>query len=142
MVLEFQSRMSTKDVDALIAAPSDRQLVRRWIAKVADESGLPQEWLNDGAKAYLRGVSNPALLFASDGIRVSRPSFEQLLAMKLAAWRDEVDIQDARLLVRSCSLPPEADLAFAALEPFIPPPDRLKAKYAFLDVWEDLHGSA
>jgi hypothetical protein len=39
---------------------------------------------------------------------VKAPASEQLLAMKLSAWRDDLDIEDARL----------------------------KARYAFDDLWE------
>src|SRR5438105_4375405 len=49
MVLAFGSRESTEDIDALLIAPAS---VRKAIARVAEEQGLPTNWLNDGAKGF------------------------------------------------------------------------------------------
>jgi hypothetical protein len=54
--------------------------------------------------------------------------------MKLAAWRDDVDIEDARLLLTHLS--GTRDDVWRAVEPHVPPGRELKAKYAFDDLWE------
>jgi hypothetical protein len=64
---------------------------------------------------------------------------EQLLAMKLAAWRDAIDREDARLLLSV--VPGSADEVWAMLQPFVAPPHLDKAWYAFQDLWEASHGS-
>ncbi|MDQ3332713.1 MAG: hypothetical protein M3552_19045 [Planctomycetota bacterium] len=73
MVLGFNARLSTRDVDALILAPSDIGRVRNWVKKVADEQGWPDDWLNDGAKGFLIGVSAGPILLEVPGIVVQRP---------------------------------------------------------------------
>ncbi len=99
MVLRFQSRESTGDVDVAILAPTEVQKVRELARIVATENDWPQDWLNDGAKGYLIGVSNGPTIFSAPGIEVRSPSIGQLLAMKLSAWRDDVDVADASRLL-------------------------------------------
>lgn len=134
MVLEFGSRQSTRDLDGVLINSMDASKLRAYAAHVAVERGWPVDWLNDGAKGYLSGVPILSPVFQSRGIKVSRPSFEQLLAMKLCAWRDDVDIADARRLLDE--LPHDRDRAWRMVEPFLQPGRELKAKYAFDDLWE------
>src|SRR5947207_15062475 len=54
MVLRFQARESTRDVDVAIMAPREAQQVREFARTVAAEHGWPDDWLNDGAKGYSR----------------------------------------------------------------------------------------
>ena len=62
-----------------------------------------------------------------------------LLAMKLSAWRDDVDIADARVLRREFQ-GKRAEI-WSLIEPFLVPGRELKARYAFDDLWESEHGS-
>jgi hypothetical protein len=71
--------------------------------KVGMEYGWTADWLNNAAKGYLIGSSSGDIVFSAPGITVKRPSFAQLLAMKLSAWRDELDIMDARRLLKEVS---------------------------------------
>jgi hypothetical protein len=96
MVLMYNARPSTRDVDVLIVSPLPAQWVRGLAEQVAQEYELPGDWLNDGAKGFLVGLSQGALVFSAPGIEVRTPAIAQLLAMKLSAWRDDVDIADAR----------------------------------------------
>lgn len=139
MLLAYQARMTTRDVDAVIQSPRVVANVRNWIQQVADEQNLPEDWLNDGAKGYLVGISPGPILFSAPGIEVRMPSVAQLLAMKLSAWRDETDIDDARRLLQE--LTGAKDEIWSAVEPFLVPGRELKAKYAFLDLWESLYGA-
>lgn len=59
--------------------------------------------------------------------------------MKLSAWRDDVDIEDARRLLRE--MVGDQDAVWEAVVPFLVPGQKLKAKYAFLDLWETTHGA-
>jgi hypothetical protein len=104
MVLMDNARPSTRDVDVFILLPKKAQIVRELAKQVAHEYNLPEDWLNDGAKGYLVGVSQGAVIFSAPGIVAKSPATAQLLAMKLSAWRDDVDIEDARLLAVSASL--------------------------------------
>jgi hypothetical protein len=99
LVLLYGAREATKDVDALRIAPLDSSSVRAAARRVASRVGLPEDWLNDGAKGYLHGLMPGEILFDSPSLVVRSAAPRQLLAMKLSAWRDDVDIGDARLLL-------------------------------------------
>lgn len=88
------------------------------------------------------GLSEGGVIYSAPGIVVHSPALAQLLAMKLSAWRDDVDIQDAgRLLREMISDSSENQDAFWALiEPYVMPSQALKARYAFLDLWESIYG--
>ena len=139
MVLMYNARPSTRDVDVLIISPEKAQIVRDLAEQVAQEYDLPKDWLNDGAKGYLVGVSEGEVIFFRPGIVVKSPAVAQLLAMKLSAWRDDVDIEDAKRLLQA--LEGEEEKVWVAVEPYLVPGEELKAQYAFLDLWEALYGS-
>lgn len=142
MVLGYDARMSTHDVDAVALQPELARLLRKLVQQIADELDWPSDWLNDGAKGFLMGLSDGGVIYAAPGIVVHSPALAQLLAMKLSAWRDDVDIQDAgRLLRELVSGGSENQEAYWALiEPYVIPSQALKARYAFLDLWESIYG--
>jgi Nucleotidyltransferase of unknown function (DUF6036) len=137
LVLLFRARESTKDVDAYFFRPDGAE-VRAAAEAVATRLELPSDWLNDGAKGYLVGATLGAVLFKSEHLEVRAASTAQLLAMKLAAWRDAVDRSDARLLLSD--MEGSADEIWAAVRRFVPPNQLDKASYAFEDLWEQRHG--
>jgi len=138
MVLLYNARPATRDVDAVILSPQ-AYVVRNLARQVAETRHLPADWLNDGAKGYVVGISEGAIVFSALGIVVKTPALVQLLAMKLSAWRDDVDIADARQLLQS--LTGEQDQIWKAITPYLMPGEELKAQYAFLDLWEALYGT-
>ncbi len=86
MVLVFNARLSTRDVDAIFLPAT---LIRELAAKVAEERGLSSSWLNDGVKGFQS--SSPEVTQDSvpqfSHLRVYRPSAHYLLAMKCMASR-------------------------------------------------------
>ena len=66
------------------------------------------------------------------------PVIEQLLAMKLSAWRDDVDISDAKRLLSE--LNGSRDGIWNGVLRHLVPGRELKAKLAYDDLWESLHG--
>lgn len=134
MVLAYNARLATHDVDVLIVSPKEARLVRGLAKQIAQEMGWAEDWLNDGAKGFLVGLSEGETIFSAPGIVVKRPSLAQLLAMKLSAWRDDVDIADARRLLHEMS--GEQTEIWAMVEPYLIPGQELKAQYAFLDLGE------
>lgn len=140
MVLVFGERESTRDLDVLIVAPAEARKVKELAKVVAAERGWTDDWLNDAAKGFLVGVSEGPIIYSAPGINVRRPGFQQLLAMKLGAWRDELDISDARRILKEMSGTREE--IWQSVSPYLPPGRELKAKYAFDDLWETTHGEA
>jgi hypothetical protein len=143
MVLGFDARQSTRDVDAVIIEPEEARRVRSLARVIAEEHDWPEDWLNDGAKGYMVGLSKGIRLFSAPGIEVHSPSLYQLLAMKLSAWRDDVDISDARRLLREVVQNQNLahDEIWKEVEEYLIPGDELTAQYAFLDLWESLYGN-
>lgn len=76
-------------------------------------------------------------MLSAPGIEVRSPATAQLLAMKLSAWRDDLDIADAKRLLDE--LVGSREEIWQAVEPFLVPGDELKAQYAFEDLWEGQH---
>lgn len=142
MVLEFRTRESTRDIDALILSPREAHKVRELVKQVASEKGWNEDWMNDAAKGYLVGLSMGQVLFNAPGIIARAPAREQMLAMKLSAWRDDVDISDARRILQELAPARSKDEIWKSVEPFLVPGNELKAQYAFLDLWESLYGTA
>lgn len=134
MALRFGLRNSTRDVDVVILAPEERNLVRKLATQVAVERGWPTDWLNEAAKGFLHGRSPTEEVVSFPGLELLSPSVQQLLAMKLCAWRDELDISDARSLLGMLNGPRAA--IWEQLEPYLVPGSELKARYAFDDLWE------
>ena len=93
MVLAFQARQATKDVDAIFAPTG---AVRQAARLVADQLDLPQDWLNDAAKGFAseKGTFEPLTGFTFENLRIQTPTAEYLLAMKVMAAR--VAIGDVR----------------------------------------------
>jgi len=140
MVLAYEARLATHDVDAIVMAPAEARVVHDLAKVVAQELGWPDEWLNDGAKGYLIGVSQGPVLLQLPGITLRQPTAAQLLAMKLSAWRDDVDIADARHILEEMTGVQAA--IWQQVELYLVPGRELKARYAFLDLWESLYGEA
>ena len=79
------------------------------------------------------------MLYSSPSLTVRAASPEQLLAMKLCAWRDAVDRDDAKLLLSQVR--GSFDEIWLAVERFVPAHQVDKASYALQDLWESLHAS-
>lgn len=84
MLGDLQTRLSTHDVDAVILAPNRVQWVKELVHQVAIEQALVDNWLNDAAKGYLVGRSQPAILFEALGIVVLAPATAGNEALGLA----------------------------------------------------------
>ncbi len=134
IALLSESRRTTRDIDAVAEGIEGKEIVQRAAKIIAENENLSSDWLNDGFKGFLRGYSTGATVLSGPGIAVRTLSLHQLLAMKLSAWRDEVDIEDARQLIRLLS--GESHEVWTRLEPFLVPGRELKARLAFQDLME------
>ncbi|MFO0760539.1 MAG: DUF6036 family nucleotidyltransferase [Byssovorax sp.] len=140
LVLLYGAREATKDVDALILSRVEPTLIRTAVQRVAGALALPDDWLNDAAKGYIHGLALGEVLIDEPALLVRALAPHQLLAMKLCAWRDDVDIEDARLLL--AKLPANRDEAWELVVPHLVPGRETKAYFAFCDLWESEHGTA
>jgi hypothetical protein len=140
MVLLFNARDSTRDVDGFQLGVTEKPRLAEAAAQVAAALELPKDWLNDAAKGYVHGLLIGPVLLDRPTLRVRTLSPTQLLAMKLSAWRDDLDVEDARRLLNEC--PGTRDQAWRGIEPHIVPGREMKARYAFEDLWESEHGIA
>jgi hypothetical protein len=106
MLLAYDARDSTKDVDAIV---HPAEVARRLVARVAEERGLPEDWLNDDVKCFVstREAKNELVIanVLPDGLHVTRPTAKYLLAMKVMACRMPLpgyagDLADIATLLR------------------------------------------
>lgn len=142
MVLAFNARLSTRDVDAIFKPPA---IFRLCAQEIAEELGLPASWLNDGVKGYVsawpkysgEGIPN----FAN--LRVVRPTAEYLLAMKCIAARSTLyetkgDREDITFLIRHLGLKTREQV-FEVVEQFYPRADILpKTQFMVAELLEEL----
>lgn len=147
-----RSRKTTKDVDCVYLEPPETRIVRQLAAIVASEEGWPDDWLNDGPIGFVTErdkLKNGRVIFKKPGITARMPSVEQLLAMKLMAWRDLIDIKDARILLKMTIrknstwfwfFKPSRHEIWQKVEPYLLPHLGLKAKLAFAELWGELYG--
>jgi hypothetical protein len=109
MVLAFNARLMTKDVDALF---QPAQIIRDLSGRIADEQHLPANWLNDGVKGFLsvRHETTAGNLPQFPHLRLTMPVPEYLLAMKCMASRiggttdEPSDVVDVIFLIRHLKL--------------------------------------
>ena len=138
LVLLYGARETTRDVDALVVGPPGAASIRAVARRVAAILELPEDWLNDGAKGYVHGFTRGEVLLQTPSLIIRSLALQQLLAMKLSAWRDDVDVNDARLLLSR--LPGDREGVWQLIEPYLVPGHELKARYAFDDLWETERG--
>jgi hypothetical protein len=102
MALAYSTRRVTKDIDAVFEPKS---AIYAAAAKVAEDLGLPEDWLNDAAKGFMPGGDeHPRPVPDIRGIEVTTASPRYLLAMKLMAMRFGEDDEDIEILLRACGL--------------------------------------
>lgn len=103
MVLAFNAREATRDVDAIFAPSAT---VRVAAAEVASLLDLPADWLNDAAKGYMPADTEPrTIVLDLPFLKVWTPPPAYLLAMKAIAARfDSHDANDLRTLIAHLGL--------------------------------------
>ena len=72
---------------------------------MAEEQGLPVDWLNDAVKGFMPGPDeDPRPVPDIQGIEVTTASPRYLLAMKLMAMRFGEDDEDIEMLLGECEI--------------------------------------
>ncbi len=102
MALAYSTRRVTRDIDAVFEPKSS---IYEAAATVAEDLGLPKDWLNDAVKGFMPGKDAQARSVPEiTGIEITTASPEYLLAMKLMAMRFGEDDEDIQILLRACEL--------------------------------------
>jgi hypothetical protein len=128
IALAYGEDRATRDIDAIF---EPKMRVYEIAYTMADEFGLPRDWLNDGVKGLLPDFQDSGRQFTveSGGIRVVVPSPEYLFAMKAVSARIGVDDDDVRLLGTRIGIK-TVDEAYAVVEKFYRR-ERISAKASF-----------
>jgi uncharacterized nucleotidyltransferase DUF6036 len=117
MALAYSTRRVTRDIDAVFEPKS---AIYSAAGRVAEEMGLPEDWLNDAVKGFMPGPDEePRPVPEVHGIEVSTASPRYLLAMKLMAMRFGEDDEDILILLRECDIH-SAEEALEVLEAIYP----------------------
>lgn len=112
MILAYDSRMVSKDVDVIIHPSEEGLALAR---QVGEELGLHSEWLNSEVRYFVseakdKGSRRPLdLPIETKGLKVEVPVANYLLAMKARACREpipgaSVDEADLRFLIRKMEI--------------------------------------
>ncbi|HWX88369.1 MAG TPA: DUF6036 family nucleotidyltransferase [Solirubrobacteraceae bacterium] len=130
MALAYSTRRVTKDIDAVFEPKGS---IYEAAAKVAENLGLPEDWLNDAAKGFMPGEDeDPRPVPDIQGIEITTASPQYLLAMKLMAMRFGEDDEDIELLIRECHLHSEQE-TMELLERLYPTREPLPKTRFFLE---------
>lgn len=107
MVLAYQARTATRDIDAVW---DDDSAIRRAADATAQQLGLPRSWLNDQAASFVPQLARQdpqayfdAPVFEDAHLRVMAANPRLLLAMKVLAARP-TDIDDIAFLAARLGL--------------------------------------
>ncbi|AEE95424.1 DUF6036 family nucleotidyltransferase [Mahella australiensis] len=101
MMICFDARPATKDVDALFETSS---IIENILSDIAETYGLNKDWINQDVKEPLKYIKQENLkeVFTYKNLRVLAPTAEQMLAMKILSARPEPysDFKDAEYLIK------------------------------------------
>lgn len=98
MCLVYNARAATRDVDAIF---EPAKIIREIAASIAEEEGLPHDWLNDAAKGFLQPGFGRQKVLELSHLSVWAPEPKYMLAMKcLSARWDSSDRDDVIFLIK------------------------------------------
>ena len=105
MCLVHSARDMTKDIDALY---EPKTTINQLVAKIAEEDGLPDNWLNDSVKGFVTDTAQQEDFMALPNLKITTVSADYLLAMKLMSARyGETDYEDVKFLMNKLGIQTE-----------------------------------
>jgi hypothetical protein len=142
MVLAFNARLSTKDIDAVFQPAS---VIRDLASRIAEACHLPDGWLNDGVKGFLSRRHDVLVgnLPQFSNLRLTMPTPAYLLAMKCMASRigagagDADDTADIVFLVRHLELKTAAAVLEIVGSYYPPGQVPIRAKFLVESLFEE-----
>ena len=144
MMLAFQARQATKDVDAIFAPVDVVREAARW---VAGELDLPVDWLNDAVKGFASERPRFQKLGGLDfpNLRIQTPVPEYLLAMKVMAARvglsgQQSDVEDIAYLIGLLELKNSEEVFRIVQEYYDPARIMPRSMYLVDEIFETLRG--
>jgi hypothetical protein len=140
MALAFDARRTTKDADVILAEDIAGDVLQA-AAEVAAEFGLPADWMNQKAveaSLVIPPRSPGRIVFSSPTLVLAAAPIEHLLAMKLAAFRDDTDIKDATLLLGRLSFS-DVEEVWSLVGGLVPVAKRDRARQNLDALWEMVH---
>jgi len=145
MMLAFQVRQTTKDVDAIFA-PVDA--VREAARFVASDLDLPTDWLHDAVKGFASDMGRFQVAEGIDlsNLRVQTPVPEYLLAMKVMAARGAIggergDAEDIAFLIGFLKLRSASEVLQIVQEYYNPSQILPRSVYLVEEIFEQLNAS-
>jgi hypothetical protein len=133
MAVLFSARRTTEDVDVVMAKDDQRDVLAA-AARVAARRGLSARWLSDQASRFVSRRSDGAVVLSTPSLRVKAAAPEHLLALKLAAWRGELDIADAKVLLGR--IQGGFEEVWSLVGGYLDEGPRESARWFFEDLWE------
>ena len=128
MCLVHSARDMTKDIDALY---EPKTTINQLVAKIAEEDGLPENWLNDSVKGFVTEVAPQEDFMALSNLKITTVSADYLLAMKLMSARyGETDYADVKFLMNKLEIKTEEALQEIVMRYF--PADSILPKTKYL----------
>ena len=120
MILSFNSRPSTKDIDAIF---KPREIFRKAVLSVGEKEGLSPDWINDAVKGFFFSDQfKRNLTFDFENLKVYVPEPGYLLAMKVISMRtdrDHSDLADIETLLKELDIRSSEDV-FKIVREFYP----------------------
>jgi hypothetical protein len=117
MCVVYNARAATKDVDAIFAPTN---VIRKAAATIAARHGLDEQWLNDGAKAFLVQNFTRESVQTFSHLSIWAPDARYMLAMKCISARwDSHDKDDVIFLIKKLKLK-SAEEVFKLIQGYYP----------------------
>lgn len=139
MVLAFNARPSTKDVDALFQPKSK---IYELSKKVAEKYNIAPDWLNDSVKGFINSNSFDYKLFERfENLSIYIPNPEYLLAMKSISMRlgvESSDVDDIKFLIDYLKLKKVEDIFDIIKKYYSKELIPLKTYYALEEIFQNI----
>lgn len=132
MCLAFDARNMTKDIDAMFVP---KNLIYKHAENIAEEMGLPSDWLNDSVKGFISENNDMDLHIEKSNLKIYIPNPEYLFAMKCVAARigeESKDVDDIVFLGKKLGIK-KVKQAERIIQKYFPPHRLLPKTYYLLD---------